>query len=286
MENVNNIGDERLEAILSDAVKAQQAMRVEARKAEAWAAVEKRIGVRKTTPMWRKALRVAAVMVPFLFAALIFMQRGSGVDAIMYAATTDADTFALPDGSTVVLGKGSQLAFTNGEKSREAKLEGIGLFMVRHDDGCPFTVEAGAAEVRVLGTTFSVEHWPGEERVRTRVEQGHVTVSAVGERVSLLAGEEATFSDGRLVKMASASAGVKIGSREMTFRSASLTQVLEELKTCYRGELKGVKMECSPDSVLITTTFKDQTLASVVEELNMHFDKKLTLRNGYLTISD
>lgn len=106
------------------------------------------------------------------------------------------------------------MAFTNGEKSREAKLEGIGLFMVRHDDGCPFTVEAGEAEVRVLGTTFSVEHWPDEERARTRVEQGHVAVSAVGERVSLLAGEEATFADGRLVKMASASAGVKIGSRD------------------------------------------------------------------------
>lgn len=96
MENINNIDDERLEAILSDAAKSRQAMRVEARKADAWAAVEERIGARKSTPMWRKALRGAAVMVPFLFAALIFMQRGSGVDTIMYAATSDADTFALP----------------------------------------------------------------------------------------------------------------------------------------------------------------------------------------------
>ena len=281
--------DANLEAMLSMAGDPTTALRVEGRKAEAWKAVEGRIGARrggKARFAWRIALRVAAVMIPLAMVALTLVSRGAAVETTLYAAAERADTFALPDGSVVVLGEGSQLAFTNGGKSRKAKLTGIGLFMVRHDDGCPFTVRTGEAEVRVLGTTFSVEHWPGEERVRTRVEQGHVMMEAGSVSVSLLAGEEATWDDGRLQKLASVSGPVKIGSREMTFHKASLAQVVEELKTCYHGELKGVEFRCSADSVLITTSFKDQTLASVVEELNMHFDKKLTLHNGYLTISD
>lgn len=281
--------DADLEAILSKAGNPTTALRVERRKAAAWKAVERRIGARrdgKSHSAWRIVWRVAAVMIPLAMVALTLISRGAAEETTLYAATERADTFALPDGSTAVLGKGSQLAFTNGGKSRKAKLTGIGLFMVRHDEECPFTVRTGGAEVRVLGTTFSVEHWPGEERVRTRVQQGHVMMATGSGSVNLLAGEEATWDEGKLLKLTSSSGPVKIGSREMTFHKASLAQVVEELKTCYHGELKGVDFRCSADSVLITTSFKDQTLASVVEELNMHFDKKLTLHNGYLTISD
>lgn len=286
MKSTKGIDDKRLDTLLSDAAAMRQALRVEERRCRAWECVSAKAGIGKPKPVWRTALRAAAVVLPIAFAALFFTQRGAAVDTLMQASTSAADTFALPDGSTVVLGEGSRLAFSNGDESRKARIEGIGLFMVSRDEARPFTVEAGEAEVRVLGTTFSVEHWPGEARVRTRVRQGHVSVTAEGESVSLLAGEEASLSDGKLVKMATATEMIEIGTRDMTFRSASLAQVLEELKTCYHGELKGVVMACADDSVLITTSFKDQTLESVVEELNMHFDKKLTLRNGYLTVSD
>lgn len=281
--------DAELEALLGRRDDLATAVRIEARKPDAWHDIEARTGCRgfvgARTPMWRRALRVAAVMVPLAF-ALILTHKGGDIATTTYYAVGQADTFALPDGSTVVLGKGSELAFANGDGQREARLSGIALFRVRHDEASPFVVNAEEAQVRVLGTTFSVEHWPGEERVRTRVEQGHVRMSAGEGDVDLLTGEEATWAGGKLTKQTSAVRGISIDSRSMTFRSASLSQVVEELKTCYHGELKGVRMDCSDDSVLITTCFSDQTLESVVEELNMHFDKKLTLSNGYLTISD
>lgn len=281
--------DAELDAILARAGGIDAAARVEAGKADAWRNVEMRTGCRgaaaPVAPVWRRALRVAAVMIPLAF-ALILAQKGGDCATTTYYAAAQADTFALPDGSTVVLGKGSELAFANGGDLREARLSGIALFRVRHDEAAPFVVNADEARVRVLGTTFCVEHWPGEERVRTRVEQGHVKMSAGDADVDLLAGEEATWSGGMLTKQTSAMGTISIDSRAMTFRAASLKQVVEELKTCYHGELKGVSMECADDSVLITTSFYNQTLESVVEELNMHFDKKLTLSNGYLTISD
>ncbi len=286
MASINDIDEQTLEEILNDADALGRALRIDGRRGEAWRAVERRISPARHASPVRILLRIAAVLIPVAFVALFLVQRATGAETLHYATTTQADTFLLPDGSQVVLGKGSRLAFTNNSGSRGALLEGIALFDVRHDDGCPFTVSAGDATVRVLGTTFLVEHWADEDRVRTRVKQGHVAVSALSQTVSLLAGEEATFSHGTLTKMRSATPNVSVDLREMVFHAASLQQVLQELMTCYHGELKGVRMNCRPDSTLITTSFKDQSLSSVVEELNMHFDKNLSLRNGYLTISD
>ncbi len=274
----------------------EAAFRAEQGKEQAWCAVwarasksrkETEEGEARVVPLWRKVARVAAALIPLAIATIFVAQINGGDDFTRYAATGSADTLQLADGSTVILGEGSELAFrqTNSGK-REAKLTGIALFKVRHDEAQPFTVDADNATVRVLGTTFSVEHWPGEERVRTRVEQGLVAMSAGSENVRIKAGEEAIWTGTELSLTESAAGKIAIGQRRMDFRSASLRQVVDEMLTCYHGELNGVKFDCGEDTVLITTSFVDQSLESVVEELNLHFDKKLALHNGYLTISD
>lgn len=276
----------------ADARGVQVAMRAEADKACAWQSVWSRAKAKrqadkktgKVVPMWARMARIAAVLIPAIVATVLIARSGEP-DYTLYAATSAADTIQLADGSTVVLGQGSELEFRQTADGREAKLRGIALFKVQHDEKAPFSIDATNATVRVLGTTFSVEHWPGEERVRTRVEQGLVSMSAGGDEVRLRAGEEAVWTGSELAKAASASR-IAIGSRSMEFRSASLRQVVDEMLTCYHGELRGVSFNCSEDSVVITTSFMNQSLESVVEELNMHFDKKIVLHNGYLTISD
>lgn len=273
----------------------QTAMRAEADKAAAWQSVwakckAKRQSEQKTRtatiPLWGKMARVAAVLIPLIVATILITRTAGEPEFTLYAATSDADTIRLADGSTVILGEGTELEFRQTADGREARLRGIAKFMVQHDENAPFSIDATNATVRVLGTTFSVEHWPGEERVRTRVEQGLVSMSAGGDEVRLKAGEEATWTGTALDKTTSAAGRIAIGSRSMEFRSASLRQVVDEMLTCYHGQLRGVSFNCEEDSVVITTSFMDQSLESVVEELNLHFDKKLVLHNGYLTISD
>lgn len=271
------------------------ALRAEKEKERAWrriwsrakpAAEPRRWSIRRPAT-WSVMARVAAVVVPLLVMTVFVARVGmGGADFTHYAAAASADTIQLADGSTVILGKGSELDFRMTKSGREARLCGIALFRVRHDEGSPFTVDASNAEVRVLGTTFSVEHWPGEERVRTRVEQGLVSMSAKSDEVKIKAGEEAIWTGESLTKSASAAGVITIDARRMEFRSASLRQVVDEMLTCYHGELRGVRFEASEDTILITTSFVDQSLESVVDELNLHFDKKLALHNGYLTISD
>ena len=84
---------------------------------------------------------------------------------------------ALSDGSQVTLAPASRLRAASRWRPRALSLErGEAFFVVAHQGGQPFTVQAGDAMVRVIGTRFNVHH--GADRdVRVEVEQGVVQVS-------------------------------------------------------------------------------------------------------------
>lgn len=84
---------------------------------------------------------------------------------------------ALADGSHVTLAPDSSLRPTWRFARRAYVLQhGEAFFAVAHDAAHPFTVAAGEAKVRVLGTRFDV-HRAASGRVRVDVEQGLVEVS-------------------------------------------------------------------------------------------------------------
>lgn len=83
----------------------------------------------------------------------------------------------LPDGSTVTLGARSALETDFSARNRQVKLaEGEAFFAVARDAGRPFTVDAGEAVVRVVGTRFNVNR--SAQNVRIDVLEGAVRVSA------------------------------------------------------------------------------------------------------------
>ena len=100
---------------------------------------------------------------------------------------------ALSDGSQVTLAPASSLRAASRWRPRALSLErGEAFFVVAHQNGQPFTVQAGDAMVRVIGTRFNVHH--GVDRgVRVEVEQGAVQVSDGDQdrAVTLRAGQTA-----------------------------------------------------------------------------------------------
>lgn len=107
-------------------------------------------------------------------------------------------TLVLADGTTVYLNAGSELSYPvrfSGEK-RKVYLKGEGYFDVKRDERLPFVVEAGEVEVLVLGTSFGVRAYGEEERVLTTLVHGKVRVSAEGQRVELVPGQQAGYSKG------------------------------------------------------------------------------------------
>ncbi|HOP57891.1 MAG TPA: FecR domain-containing protein [Bacteroidales bacterium] len=85
----------------------------------------------------------------------------------------------LPDGSNVFLNRNTYLAYRSdyGKAERNVELKGEAFFEVSSDTGNPFTVDAGKARIKVLGTSFNVITDNPEAEVEVFVETGHVILS-------------------------------------------------------------------------------------------------------------
>lgn len=97
---------------------------------------------------------------------------------------TDSDyTTSLPDGSSVVLKKGSKVSFIEkfvGDK-REVFLTGEGFFNVVRNPTQPFYVYANGLVTRVLGTSFTVRAYAKDKEVTVAVKTGKVMVYSLSE---------------------------------------------------------------------------------------------------------
>jgi transmembrane sensor len=95
------------------------------------------------------------------------------------ADAIDDQTFNLPDGSLVRLGKNSKLYYSTDcpdPTRREVFLEGEAFFDIRKNPMAPFYVYTGHVITKVLGTSFVVHSFSGEARTTVTVLTGKVSV--------------------------------------------------------------------------------------------------------------
>ena len=90
----------------------------------------------------------------------------------------------LPDGSSVVLKKGSKLSFPNhfGNDKREIYLTGEAFFEIARDVEKPFYVYANEIVTKVLGTSFNVRAYEKDKEISVTVKTGRVAVYKAGGR--------------------------------------------------------------------------------------------------------
>jgi transmembrane sensor len=88
--------------------------------------------------------------------------------------------FGLPDGSHVVLGAESDLAFDPERftSNRALYLVGQGYFAVAHDTRHPFIVHSRGAAVQAVGTEFGVRAYPDDSTIDVAVANGRVVMRA------------------------------------------------------------------------------------------------------------
>jgi transmembrane sensor len=133
--------------------------------------------VRRGTPWMRIAASLAAALV-----------LGGGIAATGvlrpgHAYTTEIgghSTVPLKDGTRVELNTDTRLRAAISAEKREVWLDkGEAYFEVAHDASRPFVVHAGARQVTVLGTKFSVRR--DGDKVEVAVVEGRVRVDPVRE---------------------------------------------------------------------------------------------------------
>lgn len=114
---------------------------------------------------------------------LVSMRSRQGEQMLM-TGIGERRRLTLEDGSEVFLDADTRLHVLFSESTRQVfLLRGRAIFSVRHAPARPFVVDAGAAQVRVLGTRFVVERV--EPQVRVSVAEGRVEFSSAGQRLVL-----------------------------------------------------------------------------------------------------
>lgn len=280
--------DELLSSLGTDRESVRTAMRLESRKESVWNAVEQS-KEHKVISMnnLRILLRVAAVFVPLIIVGLIWQYNVKAPEVVLYTTTTERDTVTLDDGTTVIMNVNSELRYAQSSTKRSVELEGMAYFDVARDESKPFVIVAGEGEVTVLGTKFTVENIEDRERICVSVNEGKVKLEVGDHSVQLMANDIALWTeDGHIrVNRTESHDNSSWLNDYITLSDASLDDVMDKLLRHY-PEIIGVKDESQPDTIRVTTTFDSQSLSSVLDELTIHFGKKIELDNGYLIISN
>jgi len=185
------------------------------------------------------------------------------------------DSVRLPDGTRVVLAPGSRLdvAADYGGAGRQVTLEGAAWFSVQHDAARPFTVRAGPATVRDIGTVFSVRTDGVDDGagVAVAVTEGSVALAAAAAPpgdtgVVLAAGDRGVLpAGGRAVaERGAATAEDAAWTRgRLAYTGAPLALVRADLRRWY-----GVDLQV-PDSALaarrLTARFDGDSVGRVLD---------------------
>ncbi|KQT60721.1 MULTISPECIES: FecR family protein [unclassified Aureimonas] len=182
----------------------------------------------------RRLAQAACLVLAVAGAAAIF---GPGLlvqwKADVQTATGERRTFALPDGSTMMLNTASAASFDFADGRRGVRLlSGEAFFDVRHDPAHPFRVTSRFGKVEVLGTAFDVRMDGAADEVA--LERGHVRVTSLsgGEAsVELRPGEAVTAGGEALSAVRSADLAALLGWREgrIAFADRPLSDILAEL---------------------------------------------------------
>ncbi|MDR2285428.1 MAG: FecR domain-containing protein [Sphingobacterium sp.] len=114
-----------------------------------------------------------------------------GVADIQESITTGGEKkkLILPDGSSVTLNTASTIRYPKefGTEHRQIELDGQAFFDIVSDPDKPFLVSTKDLTVRVLGTSFDVKAYSGEQKAIVRVASGKVEVLPSGTPAQQLA---------------------------------------------------------------------------------------------------
>jgi len=255
-----------------------------------WEDVRERMGFDKgkVRSLRSRLLRVAAVLIPafILLSSLVVYYYLPGFGRLTaFDASQSKEFINLPDGSEVTLKKDSRLIIVKGLRGdkRKVKLKGEAYFEVEKDSNHPFLISISGVTVEVVGTAFNLEN--NGKDVIINVTKGIVKFSDKHNEILVYKGEKAIFDGKKILKSKIENNNfLAWKSGVMNFNNAGIKDILDVVVDAY-DEVSGYRLNTKSD-IKVTTVFDNQPVKEVVEELRIHFNKKIVLHDGILVISD
>lgn len=225
------------------------------------------LSLSKRTVMLKRIAGVATAAAVGIFLYLSWLTSWTE-----YAAYDIAQTFTLPDSSSVTLAPESTLSLQKHKDKRLVQMTGKVYFNVRHDDRAPFRVDAGSGFVKVLGTRFQVD---SRDPISVSVVSGKVLFSAIrsGEEALILTKGQSAVLD------PAASKPVEITPKhpnpaawatgEFIYDNTPLPEVLSELSEYYDVTLVAFDAgHSSGESRRLSGEFSTSSLQEILNLIN------------------
>lgn len=241
------------------------------------------------------AISAAAAMI-ILLMGIVSLIRNDQVEMDKFASGLSISSpEKLPDGSVVVLNTNTSLNFPEKfEKDvREVSIFGEAFFEVSPDPDKPFIIHASGLDIKVLGTSFNVEAYPGSDFVKVTVNTGKVMVYPSGTPESMIeqkakfltAGEIATYSHSSGVLFKGVNDDLNVLSWKtgvLTFREARLSEVFKAFEEKYQKEF--VIEDSSILNQRLTARFENQPLDDALETLSLIFNIRFENKESHITV--
>jgi ferric-dicitrate binding protein FerR (iron transport regulator) len=232
---------------------------------------------------WRY-LKVAAVLLPFIVASILFLfYRDSSTEpAVQFSEVLEKFnpkgqklTVFLSDGSKVKLNAESKIRYQKplGEDSRVVYLEGEAFFEVVPDKSRPFIVRSANLETKVLGTSFNVKAYPGAHHINVAVKTGMVSVINTEQKPSNSQNKSIVLSPTEMVSFSKENNDMSVTTYDpkevlswsegvLYFNDATMEQFVAELERWYGIEI--VVERKTKIKKGIVGEFKDQSLEEIL----------------------
>jgi len=237
-------------------------------------------------PLWTQFFRVAAVLVvlvatTFTIRFIISQDNNEGLTAVVTSMSEKNKVINLPDGSVITLNRNSELTFPDkfDNDIRTVELRGEAFFDIESDPSRPFVVDAGRAQIKVLGTSFNVITDNENSETEVFVESGKVLLcNSEGEC-------DITLEPGYIGTIKKSDPASRINNNPnymswntdiLRYDGNRLEQVFNDLKRTHN-----ITVEVSSDSILdhrITTVFRNNSAEVIIQSIctsfNLTFEKE------------
>ncbi len=242
-------------------------------------------------------LRIAAMLAVAVSISLVFYlnqsRKNPAAELLSLASGDEPLTDTLPDGTIVSLNAHSRLDYPAqfAGTERVVVLQGEGFFDVAHDAAHPFRIQAGVADVRVLGTSFNLS--ARGDQVRVAVQTGTVELAAHDSlvqqpkaRLRLTAGMKGSY-DGQRRSMQQEQGEVENDqywhTGRLVFRDASIGRVVEQLNAVFADSIALGNPAIA--NCRLNTSFERPSIDAAVAVIAETFDLSVT-RNGKIYLLD
>lgn len=268
----------------------------------AWDRVKKGVSLTEDTPRsttgtgtnWQ-IFRIAAALVVAVglsLAAWYFVGRKGAptIEQLTLVAKDGILQDTLQDGTVVTLNVGARLEYPSDFQlaQREVKLQGEAFFDVARDVQHPFVIHAGAADVRVLGTSFNVRSTADE--VAVVVATGKVELSAETgngpQAVILHPGNAGTFDRKAqaLEKKTQAEGNALFWKdRRLVYKGTPFSKVVAELQALFDVQI--VIDAAAHGNCPLNTEFENQSIESILNIIAETFNLEMTQDENTFTYS-